>query len=53
MGGDPTSEGATGGDASYSVVQGASDDHLAQTKFGREAMNMLNDEQGIGVVRSH
>jgi len=52
MGGDPTNEGATGGDASYSVVQGSSDDHLAQTRYGREAQNMLRDEQSISVVRS-
>jgi hypothetical protein len=52
MGGDPTNEGATGGDASYSVVQHDRSDGLLQTRYGRQASNYLRDEQSIGVVRS-
>ena len=54
MGGDPTNESATGGDASYSVVTNAErSDGLLQTKWGRSADDYLEDQQSISVVRSN
>ena len=52
MGGDPTNESATGGDASYSVVQHDRSDGLLQTRYGRMADDHLRDQQSISVVRS-
>jgi len=50
-GGDAQSENSAGGDASYSIVQGSTESRLAQTKWGRQALEYLRNDQSIGVVR--
>jgi len=50
-GGDAQSESSAGGDASYSIVQGNVESRLAQTKWGRQALEYLRNDQSIGVVR--
>lgn len=52
-GGDPQSESAGAGDANYSIVQGNVESRLAQTKFGRQALEYIRNDQSYGVVRHH
>jgi hypothetical protein len=51
-GGEAQSESSAGGSVSYNTVSGDAIESLQQTRFGREALNHVRDEQGIGIYRS-
>ena len=51
-GGEPQSESAGGGSVTYNTVTGDALSNLQQTRYGREALNHVRDEQGIAIERS-
>jgi len=51
-GGEAQSESNTGGNVSYNTVTGDPVQDLAQTRYGRTALNHVRDRQGIGIARS-
>ena len=51
-GGEAQSESNQGGNVSYNTVTGDAIENLQQTRYGREALNHVRDQQGIGIARS-
>jgi len=51
-GGEAQSESNTGGNVSYNTVTGDPLQDLAQTRYGRTALNHVRDRLGIGIARS-
>lgn len=49
-GGEAQSESATGGSVNYNTVTGEVPNGLSETRYGRQALEYIRDDQGIGFV---
>ena len=52
-GGEAQSESGEGGSVSYRGGNGAPEDTLASTRFGRQALSHVRDDESISIVRSY
>lgn len=49
-GGESQSESSTGGSINYNTVTGEVPNGLSETRYGRQALEYIRDDQGIGFV---
>jgi len=52
-GGETTSESSTGGSVNYNSGSVQEYQALSETRYGRQAQDYLQDEAGIGIVRTY
>jgi hypothetical protein len=52
-GGEAQSENGGGGSVTYNTVTGETNSSLTQTRYGREALELMRQRQSIGIIRSY
>lgn len=51
--GEPSSESQSGGSVAYARAQGGDTAGLSETRFGRQAQNLLGDNASVGIEKAN